>query len=111
MAGPLRAQTPTTDMYGPQVFRPSPENGCPPVLELFAEPVLGANERWVAMAAQADSFIVLAWLDGDGHCGDPRVGQRQRHHRRAAHAGRCDLRLRLRDAGRQAPGCACTRPS
>jgi len=65
---PMRAQTPTPDMYGPQVFRPEPENGCPPVLELFATPALDAGERVLAIAddAAAGGPLLLCWLDGDG---------------------------------------------
>ncbi|MDM0018107.1 phage tail protein [Variovorax saccharolyticus] len=64
---PLRAQTPTTDMYGPQVFRPQPENGCPPTLELFAALSLGASERVLAIADdRTGGPMLLCWLDGLG---------------------------------------------
>lgn len=64
---PLRAQTPTTDMYGPQVFRPQPENGCAPVLDLFAAPTLGASERVLAIADDTTGGpMLLCWLDGEG---------------------------------------------
>jgi len=67
---PLRAQTPTTDMYGPQVFRPEPENGCPPALTLFAAPVLGANERVLAIVDDPEGGpMLLCRLDGAGSVG------------------------------------------
>ncbi|EHR71168.1 phage tail protein [Burkholderiales bacterium JOSHI_001] len=64
---PLRAQTPTTEMYGPQVFRPKPENGCPPMLELLEVPALGGGQQAVAIASDAaGAFLLLVWLDGEG---------------------------------------------
>lgn len=64
---PLRTQTPTTDMYGPRVFRPQPENGCPPTLDLFAVPSLGASERVLAIADDTTGGpMLLCWLDGEG---------------------------------------------
>ncbi|MDM0011744.1 phage tail protein [Variovorax sp. J22P168] len=65
---PLRAQTPTTDMYGPQVFRPQPENACPPTLALFASVVQGASERVLAIADDRATGgpMLLCWLDGEG---------------------------------------------
>jgi phage tail-like protein len=66
---PLRALTPSPDMVGPQTFRPCPENGNPPRLELAAEPVYGASERVVALATGPEmpgQLLLLCWLDGDG---------------------------------------------
>ena len=64
---PLRQPTPQPDDYDPRVFRPSPENACPPVLALVAEPGFG-DERPLALAAAPDGELaMLSWLDGDGH--------------------------------------------
>lgn len=65
---PLRAQTPRRDDYDPHVFRPTPENACPPLLELVATPVWEAGERPLALATAPDgALLVLSWLDGDGN--------------------------------------------
>ena len=64
---PLRAQTPTTDLYDAKVFRPEPENACPPQIELFATPALGSNERVLALCDDGNSGpMLLCWLDGEG---------------------------------------------
>jgi phage tail-like protein len=63
----LRTQTPLADDYDARVFRPSPENGCAPLLTLATTPVWGSNERPLALAAAPDgAMVVLTWLDGDG---------------------------------------------
>ena len=65
---PMRAQTPTRDMYDPLVFRPEPENGCAPELVLFGAPALGANERVLAICDDTTGGpLLLCWLDGDGN--------------------------------------------
>ena len=64
---PMRAQTPTRDMYHPQVFRPEPENGCAPELLLFAAPALGSQERVLAISDDdTGGPLLLGWLGGDG---------------------------------------------
>jgi phage tail-like protein len=63
---PQRAQTPQSDDYDARVFRPTPENGCAPLLSLAATPAWGDNERPLALAAGPDgSLVVLTWIDGD----------------------------------------------
>ncbi|MEC5385345.1 phage tail protein [Uliginosibacterium sp. H3] len=64
---PLRAQTPRTEEYNADVFRPSPENGCAPAMSLLPTPVYAAGERPLALAAAEHSGLaVLTWFDGSG---------------------------------------------
>ncbi|MDB5887143.1 MAG: tail protein, partial [Rhodocyclales bacterium] len=70
---PLRSETPLPQDYDARVFRPTPENCCPPQLQLVAPPGLRAGETPVALCASGqgaqDKFAVLSWLDGDGSVG------------------------------------------
>jgi len=85
---PRRQPAPQPDDFDGRVFRPSPENGCAPQLQLVA--TLGtATERVLALAAGADGALaVLGWADGDG---------RPWLRRWRADAGRFDAPLQLQD--------------
>jgi phage tail-like protein len=79
---PLRMQTPPSDAYDPRVFRPTPENGSAPQLELLPAPAWLPGEQPVALACRRDGMLaVLSWLDADGTAGvrtgpgpQPRLG-------------------------------------
>ena len=67
---PLRSETPLPQDYDARVFRPTPENCCPPQLQILATPQLAASETPLALCASPqDDFAVLSWLDGDGTVG------------------------------------------
>lgn len=57
---PLPAQTPDRGAYDPRVFRPDPENGRTPTLQLVAEPTWPAGDLALALASPgAGSVAVL----------------------------------------------------
>ncbi len=59
---PLRRETPQTDDYDGDVFRPSPENGFAPALSLLPTPQWATGERPLAIATLAGGdFVVLSW--------------------------------------------------
>lgn len=63
---PRREPAPQPDDYDGRVFRPSPENGCAPVIQVVAAGWAG-SERVLALAAGPDGAVaVLTWRDGDG---------------------------------------------
>ena len=64
---PLRRETPQTDDYDGDVFRPAPENGFAPALRLIARPQWAADERPLAIATLAGgNFVVLSWQGSAG---------------------------------------------
>lgn len=63
---PRREPVPQPDDYDGRVFRPSPENGCAPQIEVLAAGWAG-SERVLGLAAGPDGALaVLCWRDGDG---------------------------------------------
>jgi phage tail-like protein len=63
---PMPATTPQRDDYAPGVFRPDPENCCPPALHLVEQAAWPPGERPVALAAHpARGLAILSWF-GDG---------------------------------------------
>jgi hypothetical protein len=63
---PLRATTPQRDDYAPGVFRPDPENCCPPTLRLLDGVSWPPGERPVALAAHPTGGLTLLSWFGDG---------------------------------------------
>jgi phage tail-like protein len=63
---PLPAQIPQPDDYAPGVFRPSPENCRTPILSMLPDPAWPDGECPIALAAQAETgLVLLSWADGD----------------------------------------------
>ena len=63
---PLRATTPQRDDYAPGVFRPDPENCCPPAMRLLPAVSWPTGERPLALAVHPEAGLaVLSWF-GDG---------------------------------------------
>ena len=86
---PLPLTTPQRDDYAPGVFRPDPENCCPPALHLLDSVSWPAGERPIALAAHPErGLAVLSWFD-DGEA---------RLRRLDADAGRLTEPLVLADA-------------
>jgi len=66
---PLRRQTPLPEDYAPGVFRPVPENGNPPALDLVAPALSGIapGEAPVALAASPQGALaLLSWRTDNG---------------------------------------------
>ena len=64
---PVRAQTPQPGDYDGRVFRPSPENGCAPRLDLLPPTPWGAGEQALAIASGPDGTLAcLTWRDAAG---------------------------------------------
>jgi phage tail-like protein len=64
---PARAQTPQPGDYDGRVFRPSPENGCAPRIELLPPTTWAAGEQALAIASGVDGALAcLSWRDADG---------------------------------------------
>lgn len=63
---PMPFTTPQRDDYAPGVFRPDPENCCPPVLRLMTAVNWPAGERPVALAWHPDRGLALLSWFGDG---------------------------------------------
>jgi phage tail-like protein len=60
---PMPSTTPQRDDYAPGVFRPDPENCCPPSLRLMTAVSWPAGERPIALAAHPDrGLAVLSWF-------------------------------------------------
>ena len=104
---PMPFTTPARDDYAPGVFRPDPENCCPPAMRLLDTVSWPAGERPIALAAHPDrGLAVLSWF-GDG---EPRL------RRLDAETGRLTEPLALpmhamptrwRGSTRTASPCAC----
>ena len=63
---PMPFTTPARDDYAPGVFRPDPENCCPPALRLLDAVSWPVGERPIALAAHPDrGLAMLSWF-GDG---------------------------------------------
>jgi phage tail-like protein len=64
---PMPFTTPARDDYAPGVFRPDPENCCPPAMRLLDAVSWPAGERPIALAAHAErGLVVLSWFaDGE----------------------------------------------
>ena len=64
---PMPFTTPARDDYAPGVFRPDPENCCPPTMRLLEGVVWPPGERPIALAAHPDrGLAVLSWFaDGE----------------------------------------------
>ena len=64
---PMPFTTPARDDYAPGVFRPDPENCCPPTMRLMEHVAWPAGERPIALAAHPDrGLAVLSWFaDGE----------------------------------------------
>jgi|UPI00068F036E phage tail-like protein len=64
---PLRSPSLQPDDYDARVFRPSPENGCAPRLELAGAPAWPATERVLALACDGEGTpLLLSWQGDDG---------------------------------------------
>ncbi len=64
---PVRSETPQPDDYDGRVFRPSPENGCAPQLQLLPTTTWAAGEQALAIASTATGALAcLSWRDGAG---------------------------------------------
>ena len=60
---PLRATTPQRDDYAPGVFRPDPENCCPPTLRVLDAVTWPPGERPVALAGHPTAGLsLLSWF-------------------------------------------------
>ena len=67
---PMPFTTPARDDYAPGVFRPDPENCCPPALRLLDAVSWPVGERPIALAAHPErGLAMLSWF-GDG---EPRL--------------------------------------
>ena len=98
---PMPFTTPARDDYAPGVFRPDPENCCPPAMRLLDTVSWPAGERPIALAAHPDrGLAVLSWF-GDG---EPRLrwlDAETARLTRTARTRRCTLCLRAGVARRQ----------
>jgi phage tail-like protein len=63
---PMPLTAPQRDDYAPGVFRPDPENGCPPALRLLPAVTWPVGERPVALAWHPDRGLALLSWFGDG---------------------------------------------
>ena len=63
---PLRATTPQRADYAPGVFRPDPENCCPPTLRILGTVSWPIGDRPVAIAAHPERGLALLSWFGDG---------------------------------------------
>ena len=98
---PMPFTTPARDDYAPGVFRPDPENCCPPAMRLLDAVSWPAGERPIALAAHPDRGLALLSWFGDG---EPRLrrldaGDRPAHG--TARTRRCTLCLRAGVARRR----------